>query len=127
MVTVIAVSAVIIVAGGLLLCILLDSLPTGEAFPFALGVVLTSVLNILKIFMLERTAKKIVEMTDPNAGKNYLRLQYLFRFFLTGAILLAAAVTPFINMLGAIAGVFTLQIAAFSLKFIKLDDNDENI
>jgi len=57
------------------------------ALPFALGVIVTSCLNIIKIRMLEQTVHKVMSMTDQDAGKNTVRLQYLLRYLLTGVVL----------------------------------------
>jgi len=57
------------------------------AVPFALGVLITSGLNILKVRMLEKTVQKVVHMDDQEAGKNVVRLQYLLRYLLTGVVL----------------------------------------
>ena len=59
------------------------------AIPFTFGVLITSGLNIIKLRMLERTVHKVVYMEDPEMGKNVVRLQYLLRYFLTGAVLVA--------------------------------------
>jgi len=59
------------------------------AIPFALGVLITSGLNILKLRMLERTVQKVIYMEDQEMGKNLVRLQYLLRYFLTGVVLVA--------------------------------------
>ena len=59
--------------------------------PFALGVAVTSGLNIIKLRMLERTVYKVVHSDDIEAGKNTVRLQYLLRYFLTGIVLVAVA------------------------------------
>ena len=99
-----------------------------EALYFAFGVILTSSLNVLKVFLLERTVKKVVDMDEPDAGKNYVRLQYLLRYFLTGIVLLTAGLVsmyvqpPFINIWGAVAGVFTLQIAVISVRSMKPEE-----
>jgi hypothetical protein len=97
-----------------------------EPVPFALGVALMSALNVAKVFLIERTVNKTVEIENTGAGKTYIRLQYFLRFFLTGVVLVIAAVTDFIDIWGAVAGVFTFQIAAFSLKFMKLDEPENN-
>jgi len=57
--------------------------------PFALGVMVTSGLNILKLRMLERTVQKVINTEDREMGKNIVRLQYLLRYFLTGIVLVA--------------------------------------
>jgi len=59
------------------------------ALPFALGVLLISGLNIIKLRMLEKTVQKVVHMDDQEAGKNLVRLQYLLRYFMTGVVLVA--------------------------------------
>jgi hypothetical protein len=91
------------------------------AVPFALGVILMAGLNIAKVFMIERTVNRTAEIDEVGYGKVYIRLQYLIRFGLTAVVLIVAAITDFIDIWGAVAGVFTFQIAAFSLKFMKLD------
>ena len=102
-----------------------------DALYFAFGVLLTSALNIGKIFLLERTVRRTLDLDDPDAGKNYIRLQYLLRYFLTGAILLAAGLIsvyvepPFINVWGAVIGIFTLQISVIIVRSLKIED-DEN-
>ena len=94
-----------------------------KPLPFALGVILMAGLNVAKVFMIERAVKQTMEIGSVKSGKNYIRLQYLARFGLTAAVLIAAALTPFIDLWGAAAGVLTFQIAAFSLKFMKLDED----
>ena len=100
-----------------------------DALYFAIGVLLTSSLNIGKLFLLERTVRNTLEMTDQRTGKNYVRLQYILRYFLTGAILVGAGLItvyvdpPFINLWGALAGLFTLQIAVIIVRNKKLDDD----
>lgn len=97
---------------------------------FAFGVILTSGFNICKVFMLERAINKTLEMSDPETGKNYIRLQYLLRYFLTGVVLLAVGLIhnyfdpPFISIWGAIAGVSTLQIAVIAIRFMKLEKDN---
>jgi len=123
MIQMIALSAVIIMAGGVILCLALNALPSSEALPFALGVFLVSALNVLKVYMLERTVQKTLDMDDVNTGKNYVRIQYLLRYFLTGLILVVAALTPFINIWGAIIGIFTLQISVMIVRAMKFEED----
>ena len=87
-----------------------------SVFPFAIGVFLTTALNVLKIIMIERAIEKVVNMNGKKAG-SYIGFQYVLRFLLTGAVLALAAMVPFIDLWGAVAGIFTLQIAAYSMKF----------
>ena len=123
MILVIGISVLVLIVAG---AIFYRSI---EALYFAIGVILTSALNVLKVAMLERTVKKVIDMDEPNAGKNYVRFQYLIRYFLTGLVLLAAGLVsayvkpPFINIWGAVAGVFTLQIAVISVRSMRPDEN----
>ncbi|MCL2162995.1 MAG: ATP synthase subunit I [Oscillospiraceae bacterium] len=93
-----------------------------EAVPFAIGVMSTSALNILKAIMIERTTRKAIDLTEENEGKNYVRLQYIIRYLLTGLVLVAAALTPFISLWGAILGIFTLQLSAIIARLMKFDE-----
>jgi len=81
MMKMVAVAALIIIVIGL---IYYRSL---AVIPFALGVLATSALNVLKLRMLERTVQKVVYMEDQETGKNMIRLQYLLRYFMTGLVL----------------------------------------
>jgi len=118
----ICAAALVIIVGG---AIFYRSI---EALYFAFGVILTSALNVLKIYMLERTVNRTLDMDDKETGSNFVRLQYLVRYFLTGAVLLGVGLIwlyvepPFINIWGAVLGVFTLQIAVIIVRHRKLED-----
>jgi len=56
-------------------------------FPFALGVLATSGLNILLYGMIERTVRKVLYMEDQVHGKNIVTLHSMLRFLITGAVL----------------------------------------
>jgi len=90
---------------------------SAEALPFALGVFLTTALNVLKAVWLEHTVNRVVEMEEGKAGSNLVRFQYLLRFILTGLVMVAAVYLPFIHLWGAVAGIFTFHIAAHLLRF----------
>jgi len=99
-----------------------------HALYFAIGVILTSSLNVGKVFLLEKTVNNTLELKDENAGKNYVKLQFLFRYVLTALVLLGVGLInlyfdpPFISIWGTIAGMFTLQIAVIIVRHWKLDD-----
>jgi len=59
------------------------------ALPFALGVIIISGLNIIKVRMLEKTVQKVLSMDNQESGKNLVRFQYLLRYMLTGVVLVA--------------------------------------
>jgi len=87
------------------------------AMHFSFGVLLTTCLNCVKIILLEKTAARVVELNDEARGKNFARMQYFFRFLLTIAVFLAAAFVPFIDLFGAIFGIFTMQLAMYVWRF----------
>ena len=126
MILFIGVSALVMIAGG---AAFYRSL---KAFNFALGVILPSLLNVLKVFLLERTARKTLDITDPSRGKVYIQVQYLLRFVLSAAVLVVAAVVPFIDVMGAVFGIFTLQISVLIVRSMKFPEeppatvNDED-
>ena len=94
-----------------------------SALPFILGVLMVAALNCLKAVLLERAVEKAANMDEGKSAANYIRGQYLVRFVLTGAVLIVAAKNPqIISLWGAIAGIFTWQIAALLLKFFIGDD-----
>ena len=80
--------------------------------PFAYGVLLACALNCGKVLLIERTVKRAAQGSLGAWGGT----QYLVRFLLTGAVLVLAAVIPFINLWGAAAGVLTYQVALFSMR-----------
>ena len=106
-----------LIAGQALVIIVLSAVYFRSSLflPFAYGVLLTCALNCVKVLHIEHTVKKAVEGQSAGAWGG---AQYMLRFFLTGAVLVFAAVSPHINLWGAIAGIFTLQIAAYGLRFL---------
>jgi len=85
------------------------------AIPFALGTLLGGALSVIKVIWLDRTVAKVSAM-DAARAANYFNVRHFLRFVITGLVLLAAALIPFIDIWGAAAGVFTLQIALFLIK-----------
>lgn len=110
MILVIAVLAGIICLGGL---VFFRSI---EAFYFANGVILAAALNAFKVIMLEKMVKKIsVSAETYRIHKVYL--QYIMRFALTAVVLLIGVFVPFVNLVGVAAGIFTLPLSGFAMKF----------
>ena len=127
MIAAIGISAAAFVVGGVIICLVLKSRNMTEALFFAIGVVMMALLNASKIFLLERTVQKALELDDPDFGKNYVRFQYLIRYFLTAVVMLGAGLigyfTPHVSIiLGAIAGVFTMQISVIIVRHMKQVD-----
>jgi hypothetical protein len=124
MILVIIITSLIFIAGGAAFY------RSPEAVAFAAAAALMAGLNVIKVYMIERTVHKSIDMDDANEGKNYVRLQYLVRFAITGVILAAAALFTgrtglYGSVWGAVAGVFTFQIAAFCLRFFNLEEDEK--
>jgi hypothetical protein len=119
----IGIAALVMITGG---AIFFRSI---EALYFAFGVILTSGLNVLKVYMLERTVARTLEMDQESKGENYVKLQNLLRFGITAVVLLGVglvqiyAYPPFINIFGAIFGLFTLQISVLTCRKTNLEEN----
>ncbi|MCL2627370.1 MAG: hypothetical protein FWD44_01560 [Oscillospiraceae bacterium] len=102
-----------------------------EAAPFALGVFATSALNVLKLRMLEGSIIKTLDMDNPEMGKNYIRLQYLVRYFITAVVLVIIGLLHvyvneprIISIWGALFGLFTMQIALITVRHTKLIEDE---
>lgn len=89
-----------------------------DCLPFVFGVLLGSAASIVKVMLLERAVDKALGMEKTSAG-NYVRLQHILRLAFTGAVLVLAALVPAISLWGAVAGVFSFQIALYCLKVFK--------
>jgi len=112
MILVICVSSLIIIAAGAVYY------RSFLVFPFAFGVLLMSALNVLKVMMLKLAFEKAFN-AEAGAAGNFIRFQHWIGYLLTGLILLLAVKTPFISLLGAAVGVFTLKISAFIVGFFE--------
>ena len=97
-----------------------------EALYFAAGVVLATCLNIVRIKMLEQTARRLTELNDDGSSKASVGFSYIFRFLLTVAVFVAAALLPFIDLFGAVFGIFTLPVSMHLLRFV-LPKNENNV
>ena len=128
MITVICLSALVMVAAGIVVSLTVSSIDSMQALYFPLGVILSSALNILKVILLERAINKTLDMEDPKAGSNYIRIQYLLRYLLSGVVLVVAGLItryvdpPFINIVGALVGIFTMQISVIIVRSMKIEE-----
>ena len=112
MVQVILVLSVLIAVGG---AIFFRSM---EAVPFAAGVALASAMNMVKVFLLKKSVESALAK-DSVTAKYHLQYTYFLRLLLTAAVLVAAALIPdtIINLIGTIIGIFTLNIASYSMRY----------
>jgi len=85
---------------------------------FALGAILGAGLSVYKVISLDR----MVSAAQEGRPARGIHLRYILRFLLTGGVLLVGALVPFVNFWGVVAGIFTLPLAAFSMRFVKTAD-----
>lgn len=94
----IALLALIISIIALILSFFVVPITTSAALLFSLCVIIMSLVNCLKIYMLERSLIKGLNLDDPAKHKGYFWLQYIIRYFLTIFVVVAVvAITFFIT------------------------------
>jgi len=86
--------------------------------PFAAGVFAAAGLNALKVILLDLAVTKAANMDHKDSAANYMRGQYFVRFLLSAVILYFAVTTSFISLWGLAAGLSTMYISGFSMKFL---------
>ena len=80
------------------------------------GIVLGTVASLGKVYMLERTLDKAVDM-DPKNANNYTRANYTMRLVSVVIVVLACIVEQ-INVVGVLIGLLLVQPAAYITNFI---------
>ena len=113
MILVIVVLSILISIGGAIYFQTVD-----EAAPFAAGVAMTMALNIAKVLLLKKAVANSLTK-DAFSAKAHLQYTYFLRLILTAAVLVAAALIPdnFVNLFGAVFGIFTLHISSYSMRY----------
>ncbi len=81
---------------------------------YTAGLALGTVFAALKVVLLEYMVKKAIEL-PPDEARNYARLSYTLRYVLTAGILIAAALVPYFSLFGAVIGILSLQVAAYTV------------
>lgn len=79
---------------------------------YALSVIFGTIISIFRINLIENTMSRSVEMGQEGA-KNYARLQYLLRYFITGVALFVAAIAPYLDLIMTFVCIITLQPASY--------------
>lgn len=87
-----------------------------DFLPFLFGVILGSVVSIIKVILLERAVDKALSMEKKRVG-GYVGLQHLFRLLISGVVLFIGAVAPQISLWGVTAGIFAFQLGIYSVRF----------
>jgi len=89
-----------------------------EFLRFALGLFLGSSCACARVVSMDSSVRKTVEAASGGAGT----MSFLTRYFFTAAVLVAAAVFDIFNLLAAIVGVMTLQVAAYAVPIISKEE-----
>ncbi|MDF2878446.1 MAG: synthase chain [Clostridia bacterium] len=82
------------------------------------GILFGLLFSLLKFKLMEMAFNKAVTMPESKA-KNYATMHYIIRYFLTGIILVVAAVEPSINILGTFFGIISMKAGAYLQLFLK--------
>lgn len=101
-----------------LLCIIASIIyyRSAEFLPFLCGVILGSVVSIIKIYMIDRAIDKAMVM-DKKKANNYMGLQNTLRLLLSGIVLVIGAVASNVSGWGVVAGIFAFPLATYSENF----------
>ncbi len=81
-----------------------------ETFKFIYGAIFGTIFAVLKLILLERALNKSVNFSEGQA-QNYIRLQYMLRYFLSGVILAVAALQGLSVVLGVAVCLMSLRPA----------------
>jgi len=115
---------IIITAGGVVFY------QSADALIFALGAMVCASSNIVKIYWLKKSVEKATDMESAYAP-NYVRGQGMLRMLFTLAVLVGAAflsqleVLGFAFLFGAVFGLLTMPVAAYSMALFTRKDFNE--
>lgn len=108
-------STVIAVLG--LIALVVGLFFAGNKIYWIVGIVLGTVASLIKVYMLERTLDKAVDM-DPKNANNYTRANYTMRLVVSVVIVVLACIVEQINVVGVLIGLLLVQPAAYIANFI---------
>jgi hypothetical protein len=80
---------------------------------WSIGILFGLVMSLLKIWLMEVTFKKAVQMPEARA-KIYAQRHYMLRYLLTGIVLVIAAIEPTISLLGVFFGLCSMKVGAYA-------------
>lgn len=87
---------------------------------WTLGILFGLVIALLKLKLMENTFSKAVTMPEARA-KGYTQKHYMLRYFITGTVLLIAAMEPSINLLGVFIGLLSMKVGAYIQLWLPAD------
>jgi len=87
--------------------------PFENSLSFVAGILLGCVHSAAKVVLLEKSIGRTIGM-EKEGAENTGRLHYIGRYFLTAAVFVIVVLSKgFFGLFGTIAGVLSLQIAAY--------------
>ncbi len=85
---------------------------------FCGGVAFSTVFVIIKLIVTEKSIEHSLNL-DAKGSEGYMKAQYAIRYFLTGIVLIAAALIEPINLYGALVGIVLAQPAGYIVMFLE--------
>jgi len=122
-IVIIALSALIIIGGGIFH-------RSSNAIFFAVGVLVSMGINIVRVIWLRQSVIKAVAMEDSASASNHIRIHRLLRFLFAFVILLGMHLIfgSEVMLWGAVFSIFTLTIAMHSMHFfVRNSSNNDKV
>lgn len=85
---------------------------TSNVIGWTVGIAFGLIIALLKLRLMEKTFSKAVALPEAKA-KGYTQKHYMMRYLLTGVVLMVAALTPGINLLGVFIGLLSMKVGAY--------------
>ncbi len=85
-----------------------------KAIPFLLGLFLGSATSVIRVLLLERLVNRLI--SEKKKSKASVQFGHLGRLLLAFAAMLVGALVEGISLLGVIVGVFSYQLATYTLR-----------
>ena len=83
-----------------------------DALSWTLGITLGLIIALLKLKLMENTFTRAVSLPEAKA-KGYTQRQYMLRYVITGIVLLIAALSKDISLMGVFFGLLSMKIGAY--------------
>ena len=83
-----------------------------DVLPWGLGVLLGFLFTVLRLIWLDQSIRRSVEK-DQKSASRYARGQYVLRYLASAAVLVVAALVPWISLYSTMIAMFTLKIATY--------------
>ena len=104
---------------------------------FTIGLLIGGFVSIVKIVLMENTFRRAV-VKEAHVAANFVRAHYFLRYTITFVVLFIGVITPAIDVVGLIIGLFVLKPAAYiqgileppvpkdgTVEFLEWEEEDE--